>query len=82
MCASNPALPSPEMLAQLAGRGPGKGRQPDSSGQYRGVTQDQSSGRWRALIYHGRKKAYLGTVATEEEAARVHDTAAHHLHGP
>ena len=72
-------IPSAEMLARLSGRGPGRGRQPASSGQYKGVYQDQSSVRWTAQIWHGGKNTNLGRFATEEEAARAHDAAAHHL---
>ena len=67
------------MLAQLRGRGPGQGRQLASNSEYRGVTKVKSSGRWKAEISHGGKNSYLGTYATEEEAARAYDAATHYL---
>lgn len=51
------------------------------SSQFKGVTVQRLTGRFEAQIWcHGRR-IYLGTFASEEEAARVRDVAAKQYHG-
>ncbi|KAE9615407.1 hypothetical protein Lal_00048195 [Lupinus albus] len=50
------------------------------SSKYKGVVP-QPNGRWGAQIYEKHQRVWLGTFITEEEAAKVYDTAAHRFRG-
>ncbi|KAH0662830.1 hypothetical protein KY284_027761 [Solanum tuberosum] len=52
--------------------------------RYRGVARHHHNGRWEARIgrVFGNKYLYLGTYASEEEAAMAYDTAAIQYRGP
>jgi hypothetical protein len=49
--------------------------------KYKGVRMDKRSGRWYASIRHDGKKMYLGSFATEIDAARAYDNSAKMLRG-
>lgn len=55
-------------------------REGNTSG-YRGVSKCKSSGRWHAYISASRKRTFLGSFDTKEDAARAYDEAARELHG-
>lgn len=55
-------------------------REGNTSG-YRGVSQCKSSGKWHAYISASRKRTFLGSFETKEDAARAYDEAARELHG-
>ena len=47
-----------------------------------GLRHNSDKGTWQAVVRVAKgKRTILGTFATAEEAARVHDSAAYHLHG-
>src|SRR5690606_32935572 len=52
-----------------------------SESPYKGVSYHKLTGRWRARIKSDGKTRYLGTHATQEEAARAYDRAAREMFG-
>ncbi|XP_051123930.1 ethylene-responsive transcription factor WRI1-like [Andrographis paniculata] len=74
-------LSKEEYLASLRRRSSGFSR---GASQYRGVARHHHNGRWEARIGRvaGNKYLYLGTYATQEEAAAAYDLAAIKHRGP
>jgi hypothetical protein len=54
----------------------------NTSSQYRGVSFNTHSQKWKAVITVGRKQYFLGYFANETEAARAYDKASLELRGP
>lgn len=53
-----------------------------TTSQYLGVAYDRRRNKWTAYIKKNGRQKNLGLFNDETEAARAHDTAARHLHGP
>jgi len=53
-----------------------------TSSQYRGVSFNSHSQKWKAVITVGRKQYFLGYFVQETEAARAYDKASLELRGP
>lgn len=51
------------------------------SSQYKGVSIDKRTNRWRAIIYYKYRKINLGMFGDEIDAARAYDEAANELFG-
>jgi len=49
--------------------------------KYKGVSREKGSKRWRAIIYHKRRKIHLGMFDSEIEAGKAYDEAARELYG-
>jgi len=54
----------------------------NASSQFRGVSFNSHSQKWKAVITVGRKQYFLGYYVHEEEAARAYDKASLELRGP
>jgi len=54
----------------------------NASSQYRGVSFNTHSQKWKAVITVGRKQYFLGYFMNEIEAARAYDKASLELRGP
>jgi hypothetical protein len=54
----------------------------NASSQYRGVSFNTHSQKWKAVITVGRKQYFLGYFSQEVEAARAYDKASLELRGP
>ena len=52
-----------------------------SASQYRGVHKALNSSKWGATITYKRKRFYIGSFPTEEEAAKAYDAKAIELFG-
>jgi hypothetical protein len=51
------------------------------SSQYKGVSIDKRTNKWRAIIYYKYRKINLGHYANEIDAAKAYDEAANELFG-
>lgn len=56
-------------------------RQSNNTSGHRGVSFARAEKKWKAYITHFRKRMYLGTFATLEEAAAAYAAKARELHG-
>jgi hypothetical protein len=55
---------------------------PKNGNKYKGTYYDKRRGHWVAQIHKGEDYYYLGSYATQEEAARAFDRKAYELNGP
>ena len=51
------------------------------SSQYKGVSIDKRTNKWRVIIYYKYRKIHLGMFDDEIEAAKAYDEAAKELYG-
>ena len=58
-----------------------RGASKNSTSKYKGVSWDESRGKWAAQISVDCKSKRLGRFKSEEEAAKTYNKAASELHG-
>lgn len=68
-------------VATLAQNGHNRGKNPNGTSGFKGVSFCKQTGRWTAKILANGRTRWLGRHDTAEEAARAYDIAAQELHG-